>query len=91
MEENNIIMLEDENGNPVECVVIDVFELNGDIYFAMIEADDAESDAEETDVIIMKRLGEDEEATLIMIDDDYELEAAFDEFVKRDSDDEDFE
>ena len=82
MEENNIIVLEDENGEQIEFAVIDVFELDGVTYFAMVEAADAET-AEE--VLIMRVEGEDEEAELVTIESDVELEAAFNEFVRRDS------
>lgn len=83
-QENNIIVLEDENGTPMECEVIDVFDLNESRYVAMIET--AAANDEEVDVIIMKIiLGETEEdSQLINIDDEDELQAAFDEFVKRD-------
>ena len=35
--ENNIILLEDENGVEIEFEVIDVYELDGETFFAMIE------------------------------------------------------
>ena len=35
--ENNIIMLEDENGCSIEFETIDVFELDGITYFALVE------------------------------------------------------
>lgn len=84
--EDNIIILEDEKGNPVECEVIDVFDFNGEVYFAMIETNVEESE-EETDVIIMKlkRGKNPEEDELFMIEDDKELEEAFNEFVRRDN------
>ncbi len=89
--EDNIIILEDEFGNPVECEVIDVYDFNGSVYFAMIETS-VDSDAEETDVIIMKlEKGENpEDDTLVMVEDEKELEEAFNEFVRRDEDDNTF-
>ncbi|MCH5186730.1 MAG: DUF1292 domain-containing protein [Oscillospiraceae bacterium] len=86
--EDNIIILEDEAGNPVECEVIDVYDFNNNVYFAMIETTENAAD-EETDVIIMKlQKGESpDDDTLLMIEDEDELEAAFNEFVRRDNDD----
>ena len=84
--EDNILILEDENGNPVEFMVIDVYEFNDATYFAMVEV--IEGSIEESDeVVIMKLEGEGDDAELVMIEDDAELEAAFDEFVRRDQED----
>lgn len=82
--EENIIMLEDDHGNQVEFETIDVFELNDTTYFALLEVMD---EGEETDEILLMKveLGETEEDTaLVMIEDEAELQAAFDEFLKRD-------
>ena len=81
--EDNILILEDENGNPCEFMVIDVYEFNDATYFAMVEV--IEGSAEESDeVVIMRVEGEDDEAELVMVEDEKELQAAFDEFVRRD-------
>ncbi|MCI8405025.1 MAG: DUF1292 domain-containing protein [Clostridia bacterium] len=82
--ENNIIMLEDENGCMVEFETIDVFELDGVTYFALIKVLPDEQDNDE--VLIMKVEGdiESEEAELVMVEDEAQLEAAFAEFLKRD-------
>lgn len=82
--ENNIIMLEDEHGCMIEFETIDVFEFNGATYFALLEV---MPEGQETDeVLIMKVDGdvESEEAELIMVDNESELEAAFNEFLRRD-------
>ena len=84
--EDNILILEDENGNPVEFMVIDVYEFNGATYFAMVEV--IEGSIEESDeVVIMRVDGEGDDAELVMVEDEAELEAAFDEFVRRDQED----
>lgn len=81
--EDNILILEDEQGNPAEFMVYDVYELNGKTYFALIEV--IEGSTEETDeVVIMRVEGEGDDAELVSIDDENELNAAFDEFVRRD-------
>lgn len=81
--EDNILILEDENGNPCEFMVIDVYEFNDATYFAMVEV--IEGSAEESDeVVIMRVEGEGDDAELVMVEDEAELQAAFDEFVRRD-------
>ena len=57
--EDNILILEDEQGNPAEFEVYDVYELNGKTYFALIEV--IEGSTEENDeVVIMRVEGEGE-------------------------------
>ena len=81
--EDNIIILEDEQGKPCEFMPIDVFEFNEKTYFILLEV--IEGSTEETDeVVIMRVDGEDDDAELVSIDDDDELQAVFDEFVRRD-------
>lgn len=81
--EDNIIMLEDENGNQIEFAVIDVFELNNETYFALLEVVD---EGEETDEVLIMKVDETDEENpeLITVDDEQELEAAFAEFLRRD-------
>lgn len=81
--EYNIIMLEDENGCQVEFEAIDVFEFNGATYFALLEVL-PEEEEENDEVLIMKVHGEGDDMELIMVDDDNELTAAFEEFCRRD-------
>lgn len=80
--EDNIIILEDDQGNQVEFAPIDVFELNGNTYFALLEIlDEEESD----EVLIMRVEGVDtDDPELVMVEDEDELQAAFEEFLKRD-------
>lgn len=80
--EDNIIILEDDQGNQVEFAAIDVFELNNETYFALLEIMDNE---ESDEVLIMKVSGIDtEDPELVMVEDEDELQAAFEEFLKRD-------
>ena len=82
--EDNIIILEDDNGNQVEFAVIDVYEFNGNTYFAMVEVVEAGED-ESDEVLVMKvDKADTDDAELIVVDDDDELQAAFDEFLRRD-------
>ena len=82
--ENNLIILEDENGCSIEFEAIDVFELDDITYFALLEV---MPEGQETDeVLIMQVEGdiESEEAELVMVDDEAQLQKAFDEFCRRD-------
>lgn len=82
--ENNIIILEDENGCEVEFEVIDVFEFEDITYFALLEVLPEEEENDE--VLIMQVEGDidSEEAELVMVEDDARLERAFNEFLRRD-------
>ena len=84
--ENNIILLEDENGVEIEFEVIDVYELDGETFFAMIESIPEEEETEDLEVLIMKVQGDldGDDAELVPIEDEEILQRAFDEFVKRD-------
>ncbi len=85
--EENIIVLEDENGNQIDFEAIDVYEYSGKTYFALLEVMD---EGEENDEVLIMRVeqGENEdEPELVAVEDDAELEAAFAEFVRRDSED----
>lgn len=83
--EDNIIMLEDTEGNQIEFEAIDVFEFNDNTYFALLEV---MPEGEETDeVLIMKvSYGEtDEDTELVMPDSEEEMQLAFNEFIRRDN------
>ena len=83
--EQNIIILEDENGCEVEFEAIDVFELDGVTYFALLEV--LHEEEENDEVLIMQVEGdiESEEAELVMVEDEKRLEKAFNEFLRRDN------
>lgn len=81
--EENIIMLEDENGNQIEFEAIDVYELNGNTYFALLEI---LPEGEETEEVLIMKVDDtdDENPELVMVSDEAELEEAFEEFLRRD-------
>lgn len=74
-EEKDIITLEFDNGDEVECEIMGVFDFNGKEYIALIPDDGTD------DVYIYgyKEVGEDE-FELIDIEDDAEFEAVVAEF-----------
>ena len=83
--ENNIVILEDENGVEIEFEVLDVYEFEGQTFFALAEV--LPEEEEQAEVLIMTVEGDidSEEAELVMVEDEDLLQRAFDEFVKRDS------
>ncbi len=86
--EDNIIILEDEHGCSIEFEAIDVFELDGVTYFALLEC---MPEGEETDEVLIMQVDGDvdsEEAELVMVEDEDQLKKAFDEFLRRDAEDE---
>ena len=77
--ENNYITMTDEDGNEIEFCVIDVFPMNDNDYFCMTEGDPDEAD----EVVIMKVEGDEDNLSLISISDDNELQAVYEEFLRR--------
>ncbi len=88
----DIITLTDDEGNEYEFEHIDTIELNGKIYLAFTEAD-AKDDDENISEIIILRLDKDEndEEVLSTVDDEAELEAAYEAFMEEALDDGDEE
>lgn len=84
----DFITLTDEEGNEYEFEHIDTIELNGKMYLAFTEAD-ANADDENISEIIILRLDNDEngEEVLSSVDDDAELEAAYEAFMQEALDD----
>ena len=86
--EENIIILEDEHGCSIEFEAIDVFELEGVTYFALLEC---MPEGQETDEVLIMQVEGDidsEEAELVMVEDEEQLKKAFDEFLRRDEEQE---
>ena len=88
----DIITLTDDEGNEYEFEHIDTIELNGKIYLAFTESD-AKDDDENISEIIILRLDKDEndEEVLSTVDDEAELEAAYEAFIEEALDDGDEE
>lgn len=74
-EETDVITLEFDDGEEKECIIIGVFEYNGNEYIAL-DPDDGTGDAY---IYGYKEVGDDE-FELMDIDDDEEFEAAAKEF-----------
>lgn len=85
--EGNIIPFEDENGNKVNFEVIDAFKMDGSEYVALLPADGNDYD---TEVFIMRIEKEGDDDVLVYIENDEELDDAFEMFKDRMGDEYDF-
>ncbi len=80
----NIISLEDENGQEQDFEHIDTLELDGETYVALVPVDESE----EGELIVLKIVGdEDGEEVLSSIDDDAEYNRVVEKFTERLSED----
>ena len=81
---NDFITVTDENGDEVELEHLDTFEMNDEVYVAFFPADMDEDD-DDFGVVILKVIEEDNEEFLIAIENEIELNAAFELFMERGS------
>lgn len=85
--EGKIIPFVDENGNKVNFEMIDAFKMEGSEYVALLPADDDDYD---TEVFIMRIEKEGDDDVLVYIEDEDELDDAFEMFKDRMGDEYDF-
>ena len=79
---NDFIVITDDEGNEFELEHLDTAELGDSLYMAFLPADIDEDD-EEFGMIILKVVEENGEELFVTIDDDEELEAAYELFSER--------
>ncbi len=91
-EEASIVTLLDEDGNEHAFEHIDSFPFNGETYVVLIPTEE-EVAAGEADEVLIFTLQTDKEGneTLLFVEDEAELDMAFEEFKNRMSDEFDFE
>ena len=91
-EEPTIVTMLDEEGNEHEFEHVDSFPFNGETYVVLIPTEE-EVAAGEADEVLFFTLQTDEEGNeeLTFVEDEAELDMAFEEFKKRMSDEFDFE
>ena len=89
-EEEGIVRLVNDNGEEHAFLHLDSFEYNGEIYVVLLPADEGDEDCDEV-LIYTLRTEDDGAETLIPIDDEAELDMAFEEFKNRKGDEFDFE
>ncbi len=81
--DENIIVLYDEDNNPIEFEIIDVFELNDNVYAAVTESLDVDED-ETVEVSMLKVIEKDGEEVFSFIEDEQEEMEAYNELLRRD-------
>ena len=86
----NIISITDEDGVEYELEVLSSVEYQGAEYLALTPAD-ADDDAEELEVSILKSVMDGDEPILVAVEDEQELETVYDLLMQSMFDDEDFD
>ena len=78
----NTITLQDEDGKEIEFEHLDTVSYNDNLYVVLLEV--LESGEENDEVVIFRiEQNEDDEDTLVVIEDEAELQAVFEEFQNR--------
>ena len=91
MENENIIVLTDEDGNDVEFEFCASVEYEGNEYVVLLPTEDDDGEVVILQVMEDENADEDDEATYVGVDDDDVLQAVFDLFKEQAGDEFDFE
>ena len=83
---NDFVTITDDDGNEFELEHLDTVEIGGELYMAFLPTGLDESD-EDYGLIILKGIVQDDEEILVTVDNEAELNAAFEQFILRLSDD----
>lgn len=83
---DNVIVLNDEDGNEVEFEFLDVVELDGVEYVVLLPVEEAENG----EVVIFRVEGSEDDESYVGVDDEAEAERVFKEFKERTKDTFDF-
>lgn len=89
-EEEGIVHLVNDDGEEHAFLHLDSFDYNGETYVVLLPADEGDEDCDEV-LIYLLQTDEDSSETLLPIEDEAELDMAFEEFKNRMSDEYDFE
>jgi len=84
---NDFITIVDDDGEEFELEHLDTAEINGELYMAFVPAD-MDEENEDFGLVILKVISQEDEDTLITVDDEDELNTAYATFVERLSEDE---
>ena len=79
---NDFVTIVDDDGEEFELEHLDTVEIDNELYMAFIPADMDEDD-ENYGLVILKVVTQDDEDSLITVDDEDELNAAYATFVER--------
>lgn len=89
-EEEGIVTMVNEDGEHHNFLHLDSFEFNGEVYVVLLPADEGDEDCDEVLIYTLK-VEEDGSETLLPIEDEAELDMAYEEFKNRMSEEYDFE
>ena len=89
-EEEGLVTMVNEDGEQHNFLHLDSFEFNGEVYVVLLPADEGDEDCDEVLIYTLK-VEEDGSETLLPIEDEAELDMAYEEFKNRMSDEYDFE
>ena len=86
---DNIIVLNDEDGNEVEFEFLDLIEFDGEQYVVLLPTDESEEDEEAGEVVILKLEDSEseEEESYVSVDDENILNKVFEIFKEKFKDD----
>ena len=77
---DNIIVLNDENGDEIEFEFLDLIEYDGEEYVVLLPNDEDEDDAGEVVILKLEDTDNEEEESYVSVDDEEVLKAVFDIF-----------
>ena len=77
---DNIIVLNDENGDEIEFEFLDLIEYDGEEYVVLLPNDEDEDDAGEVVILKLEDTDNEEEESYVSVDDEEVLKAVFEIF-----------
>ena len=79
---DNIIVLNDENGDEIEFEFLDLIEFEGEEYVVLLPHDE-EEDADEVVILKLEDTDSEDEESYVSVDDEDTLQAVFDIFKEK--------
>lgn len=80
---DNIIVLNDENGEEIEFEFLDLIEYEGDEYVVLLPNDEDEEDAGEVVILKLEDSDSEDEESYVSVDDEDVLKAVFEIFKEK--------
>ena len=82
-EVDNIIVLNDENGEEVKFEFLDLVELDGEEYVVLLPADEDEEEEGEVVILKVEDTDDEEEESYVSVDDEETLNKVFEMFKEK--------
>lgn len=80
---DNIIVLNDENGEEIEFEFLDLIEYEGEEYVVLLPHDEEDESAEEVVILKLEDTDSEEEESYVSVDDQETLQAVFEIFKEK--------